>query len=248
MRRGQRIGVVIPALNEEGAIAKVIGDIPRWVDETVVADNGSSDRTAERARAAGARVVSEPEPGYGGACLAGIAALDAPDVVVFLDGDYSDHPDEMASLVDPIVMEQADMVIGSRVTGVSEKGSLTLPQRFGNWLATRLIRLIWGHRYTDLGPFRAIRSTALERLRMADRNFGWTVEMQVRAAEEGLKTLEVPVSYRQRIGVSKVSGTVSGSVKAGVKILYIIARQAALRMVGGRGRGGQRAAPSRSGR
>lgn len=231
MRHGQRIGVVIPALNEEDAIAKVIGDIPGWVDETIVADNGSNDKTAAEAKGAGALVVSEPEPGYGGACLAGIAALEQADVVVFLDGDYSDHPEEMADLVDPIVTGAADMVIGSRVTGESEAGSLTLPQRFGNWLATRLIRLIWGHRYTDLGPFRAIAMPALRQLRMADRNFGWTVEMQVRAAEEGLRVREVPVRYRQRIGVSKVSGTVSGSVKAGIKILYIIGRQAALRLV-----------------
>jgi glycosyltransferase involved in cell wall biosynthesis len=231
MRHGQRIGVVIPALNEEDAIARVIGDIPAWVDETIVADNGSRDATARRAEAAGAHVVLEPVPGYGGACLAGIAALDHADVVVFLDGDYSDYPEEMSRLVDPIVEGEVDMVIGSRVRGESEAGSLTSPQRFGNWLATWLIRLIWGHRYTDLGPFRAIAMPALERLKMVDRNFGWTVEMQVRAAEEGLRVREVPVSYRQRIGVSKVSGTISGSVKAGVKILYIIARQAVLRLV-----------------
>lgn len=243
MRLGQRIGVVIPALNEEDAIAKVIGDVPDWVDETIVANNGSRDGTAEQAQAAGARVVSEPEPGYGGACLAGIAALENADVVVFLDGDYSDYPEEMADLVDPIAKGEVDMVIGSRVTGESEAGSLTLPQQFGNWLATRLIRLIWGHHYTDLGPFRAIAMPALEQLQMADRNFGWTVEMQVRAAEEGLAVREVPVRYRQRIGVSKVSGTVSGSVKAGVKILYIIGRQAIFRVFPPRARGGPPSQP-----
>ena len=244
MRRGERIAVVIPARDEEDAIAKVIGDIPHWVDETIVADNGSRDETAARASQAGACVVPEPEPGYGGACLAGIAAIEQADIVVFLDGDYSDYPDEMATLVDPIIEDRADMVIGSRVTGEREAGSLTVPQQFGNWLATRLIALIWGHRYTDLGPFRAIRKEALDRLRMADRNYGWTVEMQVRAAEEGLRTAEVPVRYRQRIGVSKVSGTVSGSVKAGYKILYIIGRQAMMRAFSGRTKRASRAATS----
>lgn len=234
MRRGQRIAVVIPARDEEDAIAKVIGDIPDWVDETIVVDNGSRDETAARAVAAGARVVPEPERGYGGACLAGIAAIEQADIVVFLDGDYSDYPDEMAALVDPIADNRADMVIGSRVTGEREAGSLTVPQQLGNWLATRLIALIWGHRYTDLGPFRAIRTDTLDQLRMADRNYGWTVEMQVRAAEERLRISEVPVRYRQRIGTSKVSGTISGSVKAGYKILYIIARQAMLRSFGAR--------------
>ena len=231
MRAGRRIAVIIPARDEESAIARVIGDIPEWVDETIVCDNGSRDATTERARAAGARTVAEPEPGYGAACLAGIAAMEPADIVVFLDGDYSDHPDEMAMLVDPIIAGEADMVIGSRATGVREAGSLTLQQRFGNWFATRLILLIWRVRYTDLGPFRAIRADALDQLQMADRNYGWTVEMQVRAAEEGLVALEVPVRYRQRIGTSKVSGTIRGSVKAGTKILYIIARQAALRAI-----------------
>lgn len=230
MRRSKRIAVVIPAQNEADAIGKVLGDIPSWVDQVIVADNGSTDATAEIARTAGAEVVSEPQPGYGAACLKGIAAARDVDIIVFLDGDYSDHPDEMAQLVDPIAAGEADMVIGSRVTGTREAGSLTPQQRFGNGLATTLIRMIWGHRYTDLGPFRAINATSLESLRMADRNFGWTVEMQIRAIEEGLHIHEVPVSYRCRIGTSKVSGTVHGTVMAGYKILYIIARQALRRL------------------
>lgn len=226
MRSDRRIAVVIPARNEAAAIGKVISDIPDWADEIVVADNGSTDATASVARAAGATVIHESEPGYGAACLAAIAALGPSDIIVFLDGDYSDHPEEMARLVDPIAEGKADMVIGSRVLGNRQAGALTPQQRFGNWLATALIRLIWGTRYTDLGPFRAIDSAKLQALAMADRNFGWTVEMQIRAIEEGLRVTEVPVSYRRRIGTSKVSGTVRGTVLAGTKILYIIARQA----------------------
>ncbi|MFT5507675.1 MAG: glycosyltransferase involved in cell wall biosynthesis [Hyphomicrobiaceae bacterium] len=226
MRNSKRVAVVIPAQNEADAIGKVVGDIPAWVDQIVVADNGSIDATATVAKAAGATVISEPEPGYGAACLAGIAAVEAADIIVFLDGDYSDYPEEMAHLVDPIATDAADIVIGSRVTGVREAGSLMPQQRFGNWLATTLIRLIWGGRYTDLGPFRAIERSKLDALGMADRNFGWTVEMQIRALEEGLRVAEVPVSYRCRIGTSKVSGTIRGTVLAGAKILYIIARQA----------------------
>lgn len=234
MRHEKSIAVVIPARNEADAIGKVIADIPGWVDRVVVADNGSRDATAERAAAAGAIVVHEPEPGYGAACLKGISAAKGADIIVFLDGDYSDHPEEMDDLVDPIANGHLDMVIGSRVLGDSETGSMTVPQRFGNWLATTLIRLIWGTAYTDLGPFRAIDATALQRLRMADRNFGWTVEMQIRAIEEGLRIEERPVSYRCRIGVSKVSGTISGTFGAGYKILYIIGRQALRRFFGGR--------------
>lgn len=226
MRDGKTIGVVIPALNEEAAIGRVIADIPAWVDRIVVADNGSRDRTAEVARTAGATVVAEPEPGYGAACLAGLAELRDIDVIVFLDGDYSDYPEDMANLVGPVTSGVADMVLGSRVLGKREPGSLTPQQHFGNWLATSLIRIIWGARYTDLGPFRAISRGALEALSMADRNYGWTVEMQVKAAELGLKSREVPVRYRRRIGVSKVSGTITGSVKAGVKILAVIGRHA----------------------
>jgi glycosyltransferase involved in cell wall biosynthesis len=230
MRHSQVIGVVIPALNEADAIGRVIGDIPAWVDRIVVADNGSRDGTGDVARRAGAIVVRETEPGYGAACLAGIAALETDaggvDVVVFLDGDYSDHPEDMADLVDPILTGQHDFVVGSRAIGPREAGSLTAQQLFGNWLATTLIRQIWGARYTDLGPFRAIRATSLQTLAMADRNYGWTVEMQIKAAEHGLRAHEVPVRYRCRIGVSKVSGTIKGSVMAGYKILSIIGRHA----------------------
>ena len=226
MREGRRIGVVIPALNEAAAIGRVVADIPAWVDQIVVADNGSSDGTGEVARAAGATVVIEPARGYGAACLAGIAALERVDIVVFLDGDYSDHPADMADLVDPIAAGAADFVLASRAKGKRERGALTPQQMFGNWLATRLIARIWGERYSDLGPFRAILAPALAALAMADRNFGWTVEMQIKAAEQRLRVLEVPARYRRRIGVSKVSGTITGSVKAGVKILYVIGRHA----------------------
>jgi glycosyltransferase involved in cell wall biosynthesis len=226
MRNGSRIGVVIPALNEEQAIGRVIADIPSWVDTIVVADNGSTDRTVETARAAGATVTHEPDAGYGAACLAGIAALPPVDVVVFLDGDYSDFAQDMAGLVDPLTADGVDLVIGSRALGEREPGSLTPQQVFGNWLATRLIRLIWGVRFTDLGPFRAIRAPALQRLAMRDRDYGWTVEMQIKAAAAGLETREVPVRYRRRIGVSKVSGTLKGTVMAGYKILTTIGRYA----------------------
>jgi glycosyltransferase involved in cell wall biosynthesis len=226
MRAGSNIAVVIPAFNEARAIASVVRAIPAWVDRIVVADNASTDATGALAAEAGAHVVREEEPGYGAACLAGIRSAHDADLVVFVDGDYSDHPEDMADLVDPILEGRAEMVIGSRALGAREPGALTPQQIFGNWLATRLIRLIWGARYTDLGPFRAIRRTALDRLGMADRNYGWTVEMQIRAAEAGLKTLEVPVRYRRRIGVSKVSGTLKGTVMAGTKILYVIGRHA----------------------
>jgi rSAM/selenodomain-associated transferase 1 len=214
--------VIIPALNEERAIGRVLAAIPSWVDDVVVADNGSADRTADIARAHGARVVSEPRRGYGSACLAAMAVLDTPDVVAFLDGDYSDHPEEMDSLVDPILADQVDMVIGSRVLGRCERGALTPQARFGNWLSCLLLRLIWRVKYTDLGPFRAIRYSSLLGLGMRDPDYGWTVEMQVKAATHGLRAREVPVSYRPRIGESKVSGTVRGVFGAGTKILYTI--------------------------
>lgn len=226
MRNGKRIGVVIPALNEERAIGRVLAEIPIWVDDIVVADNGSSDRTADIALASGARIVREAARGYGAACHAGIAALAPVDIIVFLDGDYSDSPREMALLVDPIADGGVDFVVGSRATGKSQKGALTPHQRFGNWLACRLMRALFGATYTDLGPFRAITASALTRLGMTDRAYGWTVEMQVRALAAGLRVLEVPVSYRPRIGVSKISGTLRGSVVAGVTILSVIARAA----------------------
>ena len=226
MRQNARIAVVIPTLNEERAIGHVLKDIPDWIDDIVVVDNGSSDQTASVAHAGGARVISEPQRGYGKACQAGIAALSVPDIVVFLDGDFSDHPEEMALLVDPILRCEADLVIGSRVRGAREPGALTPQARFGNWLSCALIRLFWGVRFSDLGPFRAIRFTTLQRLRMQDPNFGWTVEMQVKAAAAGVPAMDVPVSYRRRIGVSKISGTVRGVVLAGTKILYTILRAA----------------------
>lgn len=226
MREGLRIGCIIPALDEEAAIARVVGAVPDWVDCVIVVDNGSRDATAERARAAGAVVITENERGYGAACLRGIAALPVVDVVVFVDGDNSDHPEDMHTLIDPIAAGTADFVVGSRVAGRAEKGALTPQQRFGNWLATRLIRAIWGVAWSDLGPFRAIRRDALDRLGMADRTFGWTVEMQIKAARTGLRAREVPVRYRRRIGVSKISGTLRGSVLAGTRILSIIGREA----------------------
>jgi glycosyltransferase involved in cell wall biosynthesis len=223
------IDVVIPALDEESALPRVLSDIPRPpVRRVVVADNGSRDGTARVAREHGAEVVHEPERGYGAACLRALEALasDPPDIVVFLDGDYSDHPDELPSLVAPIVDGRADLVIGSRATGRRERGALSPQQRVGNAIASTALRVLYNVRYTDLGPFRAIRWSTLSSLGMEDRNFGWTVEMQIKAAKQGVPHLEVPVSYRQRIGVSKVSGTLRGSVSAGVKILWLLGRYA----------------------
>lgn len=222
MRNQFRISVIIPAVDEERSIGKVIAVIPAWVDEIIVVDNGSSDNTAEVARLAGAKVFHQPRRGYGRACLLGIANLDNPDIVVFLDGDYSDHPEEMPGLVDPVINDTADLVIGSRVLGQAQKGALSPQARFGNWLACKLIRLFWKVKYTDLGPFRAIRFSTLNELNMKDSNYGWTVEMQIKAAQRGMPTIEVPVSYRRRIGKSKVSGTVKGVIFAGTKILTLI--------------------------
>jgi glycosyltransferase involved in cell wall biosynthesis len=223
--RPTSIDVIIPACNEQDAIGRVIGDIPRdLVRGVYVVDNGSTDATAGEAARAGARVVAEPRRGYGWACLAGMAALASPDIVVFLDGDYSDFPEEMRDLLGPILSGRADLVIGSRTRGRVGPGALLPQARFGNWLATRLIRAFYGVRYSDLGPFRAIRHDALLALNMQDKTFGWTVEMQVRAAMQGLRATEVPVSYRRRIGVSKVTGTLSGTLRAGWKILYTLFR------------------------
>ncbi len=221
------LAVLIPALNEEQAIAQVLAAIPPGLaQEVVVVDNGSTDRTAEVARSLGARVVSEPRRGYGQACLSGLAALAPVDIVVFLDGDYSDYPGEMPALLAPILRGEADLVIGSRVLGTRQRGALLPQQRLGNALATWLIRWFYGVRYTDLGPFRAIRTDALRRLQMQDRDYGWTVEMQVKAARAGLRLAEVPVSYRRRLGVSKISGTLKGTLKAGHKIITTILRHA----------------------
>ena len=221
--------MIIPALNEEAALPRVLRDIPRPpVCRIVVADNGSTDHTAEVARHNGAEVVHEPERGYGAACLRALAHLasEPPEIVVFLDGDYSDHPDELPALIRPILEGQADLVVGSRTRGRRERGALSPQQRIGNSIATSALRLLYGVCYTDLGPFRAIRWNTLQALQMQDRNFGWTVEMQIKAARRQVAYLEVPVSYRRRIGVSKVSGTVVGSLSAGVKILWLLGRYA----------------------
>ena len=223
------IDVIIPAYNEEASIGLVLQDMPYdMVREVIVCNNASTDRTAEVAKGGGATVLTEYRKGYGSACLKGIAYLkakavaDQPDIVVFLDADYSDHPEEMPSLVAPIRQGDMDLVIGSRALGNLEPGSMQPQQIFGNWLATTLIKMIYGYRFTDLGPFRAIRWDKLLELEMADPDFGWTVEMQVKAAKHRLKCSEVPVSYRRRVGISKVSGTVKGTILAGHKILWTI--------------------------
>ena len=229
-----RTAVVIPVFNERESRPRVVAAIPRErVEEIVVVDNGSTDDTTQVARGLPVRLVREDRRGYGSACLAGIAALEAspPDVVVFLDGDFSDHPEEMPALLDAIAAG-ADLVIGSRMLGSREPGALLPQARFGNALACFLIRVLHGHRYTDLGPFRAIRWEALARLGMEDRTFGWTVEMQIKALRQGLRIAEVPVSYRRRVGVSKITGTLSGTVRAGWKILWTIARYGVAREKG----------------
>ena len=223
------IGVITPTRNEAAALPKVLNAILPKVAEVIVVDTASTDGTPEIAASMGARVVSEPRRGYGRACLAGIAALSpAVDTVLFMDADASDRPEDLPRLLAPIIEEGAELVIGARSLNV-EPGALTPQQRFGNALACRLIRLIWGIGYTDLGPFRVIRRAALERLQMRDETWGWTVEMQVRAARLGLRVREVPVGYRRRIGVSKISGTLMGTIKAGWKILWVIAAEALAR-------------------
>lgn len=224
------VDVVIPALNEETSLPLVLADVPRPpVRRIVVADNGSTDDTARVARDGGAVVVPAERRGYGSACLAGLAHLrhnDPPAVVVFLDADYSDAPEELPRLLAPIRAGEADLVIGSRVLGQREPGALLPQARAGNLVACALIRLLYGHRYTDLGPFRAIRWDALETLQMSDPDFGWTAEMQVKALKHGLDVVDVPVSYKKRIGVSKITGTVKGTVLAGYKILWTVMRHA----------------------
>lgn len=222
-----KIIVIIPAYNEENSIAKVIADIPDGlVSEIVVVNNNSNDATVVNASNAGATVLHEKRPGYGFACLKGIEYIKqlrpAPDIVVFIDADYSDHPEEMPLLVQPIMNQEVDLVIGSRALGKKEKGSMTVPQVFGNWLATRLLKIIYNVRYSDLGPFRAIRFDKLLEINMQDTTYGWTVEMQLKAAKLKMKIIEVPVSYRKRIGFSKISGTVKGTVLAGYKIITTI--------------------------
>lgn len=217
------IKVIIPAYNEESSIAHVINDIPSMVSEVIVISNNSTDSTEAVAKNAGATVLSEKRKGYGYACLKGIEYIIShktpTDIVVFLDGDYSDYPEELTKIVTPILDEDYDFVVGARVAETREKGSMTMPQIFGNWLATSLMRLFFRSKFTDLGPFRAIKYEKLLALNMEDKTYGWTVEMQLKALKRKYKYIEVPVNYRNRIGVSKVSGTVKGAIFAGAKIL-----------------------------
>ena len=224
-----KIVVIIPAFNEERSIGKVVGDIPKEVvNEIIVVSNASTDETEAVAAKAGATVLRESQKGYGITCLKGIeyfknkSASEQPEIIVFLDGDYSDYPEEIPMLVKPIIDMNYDMVIGSRALGKKEKGAMLPQQIFGNWLATTLMNLFYNVKFTDLGPFRAIKFNKLLEINMQDENFGWTVEMQLKAAKYGLKSYEVPVKYRKRIGVSKVTGTVYGTFMAGYKILWTI--------------------------
>ena len=219
-------GVVIPTRNERDALPSVLGAIPEWVSAVAIGDYRSTDGTADIGRAHGAIVVNVGRPGYGAACLAAITALPPVDILIFVDGDAADDLSTLEALVSPIANGEVDLTIGSRTLGERERGALTPQQIFGNWLACRLISLIWRVEFTDLGPLRAIRRTTFESLAMADMNYGWTVEMQVKAAAAGVRTREVPANYRRRIGRSKVSGTISGTIKAGTKILYVIGREA----------------------
>jgi len=216
------IKLVIPARNEQDAIGNVVSSVVDQVDAVIVADNGSTDETAIIAQAAGAKIVQVPEPGYGRACLAAIEAAGEFDILVFMDGDASDDPNDLSPLLAPLLSNEADLVIGSRILGKCDPGSLTIQQRFGNTLACWLMKIFWGHRFTDLGPFRAIRRDAYKQLKMQAPTFGWTVEMQVRALKQGLRCTEIPVHYRARIGVSKISGTLRGVVLAGWYILGTI--------------------------
>lgn len=220
-----KIVVIIPAYNEEASISYVIKDIPSIVDEIIVVSNNSTDNTEDKAKRAGATVLVEHQKGYGHACLKGMEYIasfeytELPDIVVFLDGDYSDYPEELTKIVQPIIEDNIDFVVGARVKELREPGSMTGPQIFGNWLATVLMRLFFKSTFTDLGPFRAIKYQKLLDLKMEDKTYGWTVEMQLKALKQKLSYKEIPVHYKNRIGVSKVSGTVKGAIFAGVKIL-----------------------------
>lgn len=221
------ITVIIPALNEEEAIGAVVSEVPRdLAAETIVVDNGSTDRTAAVAEAAGARVVREPLRGYGAACLAGAMAAHGADILVFLDGDRSDDPREMPVVLRPLLNGEADLVIGSRTAGLTERGALTSQQRFGNWLVTRVVRLLYGVSLSDIGPFRAVRASVFRDLGMEHKTYGWPIEMVVKAAKKGYRVVNVPVSCRKRIGVSKVAGTVKGSLLAGYHLLSTTLRYA----------------------
>lgn len=224
----KKVVVIIPAFNEENAVGKVVRDIPKeLVDEIIVVNNNSTDKTSEAAEKEGATVLFEKEKGYGNACLKGIDYLqnqrpNNTDIVVFIDADYSDYPEQMDLLILPILNENMDMVIGSRALGKREGGSMTIPQVFGNWLACSMMRVLFGAKFTDLGPFRSIRYSSLMEIKMQDKTYGWTVEMQVKAAKKGLQYTEVAVDYRNRIGFSKISGTVKGTLSAGYKIITTI--------------------------
>lgn len=217
------IKVIIPAHNEEASIGKVIDEIPKFVSEIIVVSNNSSDNTEGVARDHGAKVLTEIKKGYGYACLKGLdyvgSLKEKPDIIVFLDGDYSDYPGETIDIVEPIIVDGVDLVIGARHKELREKGSMTIPQIFGNWLATMLMRIMYGAKFTDLGPFRAIKYPKLIALQMQDKTYGWTVEMQLKALKKKYTYVEVPVRYKRRIGMSKVSGTIKGAIFAGVKIL-----------------------------
>ncbi|MBT3184240.1 MAG: glycosyltransferase family 2 protein [Nitrospina sp.] len=218
-----RISVIIPAFNEEKSIGLVLDALPQeLLHEVIVVDNNSTDNTARSAIEKGARVVEEKRRGYGSACLKGISELDNPHIVVFLDGDFSDYPEEIIKLVAPIESGEMDFVLGSRMILPESRLALLPQSRYGNQLAVFLMRLFFRHQYTDLGPFRAIRYGALQSIAMQDTNFGWTVEMQIKAIKKGLRILEIPVKYRERVGVSKITGTFSGTIKAGTKIIYTI--------------------------
>jgi glycosyltransferase involved in cell wall biosynthesis len=224
------IYIIIPAYNEEKSIAKVLQEIPKnLAKELIVVNNASTDNTAQVAENHGAVVISQPKKGYGNACLKGLEYLKTKKdvgIVVFIDGDYSDYPAQMTDLVKPILENEADLVIGSRALGKRQKGSMTAPQIFGNWLATSLLKIIYNVKFTDLGPFRAINYESLLILDMQDTTYGWTVEMQLKAAKNKLRCKEIAVDYRKRIGVSKISGTVKGVIMAGYKILYTIFKYA----------------------
>lgn len=217
------IKVIIPAYNEADSIAKVISEIPKTVSEIIVVNNNSTDKTPEVAKKAGATVLTELRKGYGYACLCGMDYIakqsKKPDVIVYIDGDYSDYPEELTKLVKPIIEEDIDFVIGARNKELREQDSMTPQQIFGNWLATFLMKLFFGAKFTDLGPFRAIKYDKLLELQMEDKTYGWTVEMQLKALKKKLTYTEVPVRYKKRIGISKVSGTLKGSIFAGIKIL-----------------------------
>ena len=218
-----RISIIIPAYNEESSIGLVLDALPQEkLHEIIVVDNGSTDATARVAQEHGARVVKEPRKGYGSACLKGIDELDAPDIVVFIDGDFSDFPEEIVLLIGPIETGEKDFVLGSRMILPKSQLALLPQARYGNRLAVFLIKLFFKHEFTDLGPFRAIRYSSLMSIGMKDMDFGWTVEMQIKAVRNGLRIREVPVNYRKRVGISKITGTVSGTFRAGTKIIYTI--------------------------